>query len=54
MKHATLNLLNVYFAHLILRQVDWSLRHHDRKTSERYIARGHALLQDSADCARSE
>jgi hypothetical protein len=45
LERASLNLLRLYFAHLILRQVDWSLRYHDSATSERYIARGWALLQ---------
>lgn len=44
----SLNLLSLYFSHLILRQVDWSLRHHDQATSERYISRGEALLQELA------
>ncbi len=44
--HASFNLLTVYFAHLILRQVDWSLRYHDEATSERYIVRSHALLAE--------
>ena len=43
---ASLNLLRLYFAHLILRQVDWSLRYHDQATSERYISRGWILLQE--------
>lgn len=43
---ASLKLLAFYFAHLILRQVDWSLRFHDRATGERYIVRGQMLLQE--------
>jgi thiamine kinase-like enzyme len=46
LEQASLNLLRLYFAHLILRQVDWSLRYHDLATSERYISRGWALLQE--------
>jgi len=46
LKLATLNLLSVYFAHLILRQVDWSLRFHDQATSDRYIKRGYTILAD--------
>jgi len=46
LKLATLNLLSVYIAHLILRQVDWSIRHHDEATIQRYINRSHALLKD--------
>ncbi len=44
--HAPLELLSVYFAHLILRQVDWSLRYHDEATSQRYIVRSYALLDE--------
>ncbi len=46
--YASLNLLSIYFAHLILRQVDWSLRYHDEATSERYIVRSYALLTEIA------
>ncbi len=42
----SLNVLSMYLAHLILRQVDWSLRHHDKMTSDRYLSRGYTLLQD--------
>lgn len=42
---ASLALVNIYCSHLILRQVDWSLRYHDQGTSARYIARGWALLE---------
>lgn len=48
LERASLKLLSIYLAHLILRQVDWSLRYHDQTTSERYITRGHALLQEIA------
>ena len=41
-----IQVLSVYLAHLILRQVDWSLRHHRASTSHRYIARGQALLAE--------
>lgn len=46
LEHTSFKLLSVYFAHLILRQVDWSLRYHDKATSKRYILRGYALLED--------
>jgi Phosphotransferase enzyme family len=52
-ERASLKLLSMYFAHLILRQVDWSLRHHDQATSERYITRGEPLLQEVAHRSRS-
>jgi aminoglycoside phosphotransferase (APT) family kinase protein len=48
---ASLELLSMYLAHMILRQVDWSLRYHDRATSERYIASGQLLLQEIAQRA---
>ena len=37
----------IYLAHIILRQVDWSLRLHDAPISIRYIARGQAILRDA-------
>ncbi len=43
-----IQVMSVYLAHLILRQVDWSLRHHEASVSERYIARGQALLEEIA------
>ena len=46
LERVSLKLLSMYFAHLILRQVDWSLRYHDQTTSEHYIIRGQALLQE--------
>ena len=38
--------LSVYLAHLILRQVDWSIRHHDRPTVDRYLHRAAQVLRD--------
>ena len=35
----SMQVLSVYLAHLILRQVDWSLRHHAASVSNHYIAR---------------
>jgi phosphotransferase family enzyme len=52
LQRASLKLLSIYFAHLILRQVDWSLRYHDHSTSEGYITRGHMLLQEIAHRSR--
>ena len=46
LERVSLKLLSMYFAHLILRQVDWSLRHHDQATSGRYITRGQMLLEE--------
>ena len=48
LKRAMLNLLSVYIAHLILRQVDWSIRYHDEVTIQHFINRGNALLDDIA------
>jgi hypothetical protein len=48
---ASLELLSIYLAHMILRQVDWSLRYHDRAIAERYIASGQLLLQGIAERA---
>nr|BBH85595.1 hypothetical protein KTC_03460 [Thermosporothrix sp. COM3] len=36
--------LSVYVAHMILRQVDWSIRFYDRLTVERFLHRGYAIL----------
>lgn len=44
--HRPMQVLSVYLAHLILRQVDWSLRHHETSVSNYYIARGQALLAE--------
>jgi hypothetical protein len=52
LSQASLRLVSIYIAHLILRQVDWSLRYHDQATSECYIHRGKALLQEIADRTR--
>jgi aminoglycoside phosphotransferase (APT) family kinase protein len=49
LERASFELLSVYLAHLILRQVDWSLRHHDERTIKRYLNRGAALLIEMND-----
>ena len=41
-----IQVLSVYLAHLILRQVDWSLRHYGPAVYKSHIARGQALLAD--------
>jgi aminoglycoside phosphotransferase (APT) family kinase protein len=46
-QRADIDLLSVYLAHVLLRQVDCSLRHHDQPTIERYLQRSIALLIDS-------
>jgi hypothetical protein len=38
--------LSVYLAHLILRQVDWSLRHHDEAIVGHYLGIAGALVRD--------
>jgi len=49
LERASFELLSIYLAHLILRQVDWSLRYHDQKTVELYLHRGIALLAEIQD-----
>lgn len=39
-------ILTVYFAHLIHRQVDWSIRNHDIETVDHYISRAQEILHD--------
>jgi aminoglycoside phosphotransferase (APT) family kinase protein len=36
----------LYLAHMIVRQVDWSLRHHGAETANRYIARAHIVMEE--------
>jgi hypothetical protein len=43
---ASIETLSVYLAHLVLRQVDWSLRHHRADIAEQYIQRSAALLTE--------
>jgi aminoglycoside phosphotransferase (APT) family kinase protein len=43
---ASIETLSIYLAHLVLRQVDWSLRHHQEDIARRYIQRSEALLQE--------
>ena len=38
-------LLGVYLAHLVLRQVDWSIRFHDPATVERWLGRADEVLR---------
>lgn len=46
LQHTSRELLSIYLAHLILRQVDWSLRYHDKATAERYLRRAYVILHD--------
>ncbi len=39
-------LLRLYMAHMILRQVDWSIRHHDAGTIDHYLTRSEHLVSD--------
>lgn len=38
--------LAAYLSHLIVRQVDWSIRHHDSATIARYVRIAHSILAD--------
>lgn len=38
--------LTLYLAHLIVRQVGWSIRHHSQDITEHYIRRSYAILHD--------
>jgi hypothetical protein len=38
--------LRIYLAHLILRQVEWSIRHHDQPTIDYWLARAHKVLHE--------
>jgi aminoglycoside phosphotransferase (APT) family kinase protein len=42
-------LLGAYLAHLMLRQIDWSIRFHDRSTVERWLNRCDDILGRLAD-----
>ena len=39
-------ILSVYMSHLILRQVDWSIRYHDRATVDSYLRVAEQVLRD--------
>jgi hypothetical protein len=45
-------ILRVYLAHLILRQVEWSARRHDRATVDLWLGRAAGVLRDCARLAR--
>lgn len=38
--------LRIYLAHMILRQVDWSIRHYDSATVQKYVRRAEEILCD--------
>jgi aminoglycoside phosphotransferase (APT) family kinase protein len=40
--------LEAYVAHLVLRMVDWSLRHHGRHDVERWLDAGQELIRRSS------
>lgn len=46
LERATPAALAVYLAHLIVRQVDWSIRHHDSATVARYVHVSQRILAD--------
>jgi hypothetical protein len=41
--------LRIYLAHMILRQIDWSIRYYDSAIVQRYIGRAEEILLDIAD-----
>ncbi|HKD76367.1 MAG TPA: phosphotransferase, partial [Ktedonobacterales bacterium] len=45
---ASIQVLSTYLAHLFVRQVDWSLRHHHESVAQIYIRRSVAILNDIA------
>lgn len=42
-------ILRLYLSHMILRQLDWSIRHHDSATIERHLARSQRIAHDIRD-----
>jgi hypothetical protein len=46
MEHSAVAALRVYLAHLILRQVERSIRHHDQPTIGYWLARAGQVLRD--------
>jgi hypothetical protein len=44
-RRMSLGVLSVYMAHLILRQVDWSIRHHNQATVDHYLRVAEAILR---------
>jgi hypothetical protein len=46
LERASVETLSVYLAHLVIRQVDWSLRHHQAAIAEQYIQRSTALFEE--------
>lgn len=44
----SVNVIGVYLAHIILRQVEWSLRLHAPEVGRRYLDQAHAVLRDLA------
>jgi thiamine kinase-like enzyme len=45
MKRTTRGAMAVYLAHMIVRQLDWSMRHHPREVAERYMGISHDILR---------
>ncbi len=46
LENTALSVASVYLAHLILRQVDWSLRYHEATEGLRYLRRAQVILKD--------
>jgi aminoglycoside phosphotransferase (APT) family kinase protein len=45
LERTTLGAIAVYLAHMIVRQLDWSMRHHQRETVERYMNDAREILR---------
>lgn len=45
-EYSSVEALRLYLAHLILRQVEWSLRYHSQATSERWLTRADQVLRE--------
>src|SRR5262249_22684122 len=46
---ASIELLGIYFAHMIVRQVDWSLRYHNQRTIDRFLSISSTVLDELAE-----
>lgn len=49
LKSSSLPAIRVYLAHVIVRQVDWSIRHHTRDEVERYLRRSREIVHNSSE-----
>ena len=46
LKHISKDTLRLYYAHMILRQLDWSIRHHSPKAITGYLTISQQILKD--------